>query len=257
VSAFDPLAGAYDADFTRMAVARHLRARVQRHLLERVRPGHRALELGCGTGEDARALGERGVCVAATDGSQAMLAQARRKCAHLPHVRVQQLDLNAPRDDMPQGFHLVYANFGVLNCVHDHAALSNWLAARVVPGGAACFAVMSPLCVWEIGWHGLHGAWRTAVRRARGRATFAPAPGAPPITVHYPSPRALTAAFAPHFALTAVQPLGLCLPPTDLYAALERRPRLFRMLASLDDLLVGWGGLALFADHYWITFRRV
>ncbi len=257
MSAFDPLAGTYDVDFTRLAAARHLRARVLRRLRGHVRAGDRALELGCGTGEDARVLGESGVRVLATDSSAAMLAAARRKCAHLPHVRVQPLDLNAPDDDLPGGFRLVYANFGVLNCVHDLSALARWLAERVVPGGFACFAVMSPLCVWEIGWHGLHGDWRTALRRVRGAAIFAPAPGTPSITVHYPAPRALTTAFSPYFARVGSEPLGLFLPPTDLYAALERRPRLFAVLAALDDLAADWGGLALFADHYWITFRRV
>lgn len=49
-------------------------------LLERWIPaGARVLEFGCGSGRDARALAARGALVTATDGSAAMLAEARRR----------------------------------------------------------------------------------------------------------------------------------------------------------------------------------
>lgn len=55
-----------------------------KRLLERWIPaGARVLEFGCGSGRDARALAQRGALVTATDGSSAMLAEARRRSGWL------------------------------------------------------------------------------------------------------------------------------------------------------------------------------
>jgi hypothetical protein len=53
-----------------------------------------------------------------------------------------------------------------------------------------------------------------------------------------------------------VEPLGLFLPPSDVYAVIERRPRLLRALTVLDQSFSRISQLALFADHYWIEFER-
>lgn len=259
-AAFDALAPHYDDDFTATGAARHLRARAIGWLTDHLRPGDGVLELGCGTGEDARTLGERGYSVTASDASPAMLAIARRKCAHLGTVRFAHLDLNHLGDvalERPaHGYALAFANFGVINCVHTPALLAVWLAERMRPGGMVCLASMSARCAWEVAWHGIHGDWRTALRRLQPGAQFQPPGAAEPIALSYPSPKQLAAAFAPHFELISIKPLGLALPPSDLHAALDRRPRLLDALARLDDLLASASPLAQLADHFWLTLRR-
>lgn len=47
-------------------------------LTERLQPGSTILEIGCGSGRDARALAERGYLVTATDASSGMLVEAQR-----------------------------------------------------------------------------------------------------------------------------------------------------------------------------------
>ncbi|MEZ4768408.1 MAG: methyltransferase domain-containing protein [Caldilineales bacterium] len=78
---FDAAAGSYDAEFTGTQLARWLRETVWSVLGETFAPGDRVLELGCGTGEDAVWLAQRGVHVTATDASTAMLDAAQRKAA--------------------------------------------------------------------------------------------------------------------------------------------------------------------------------
>ena len=78
---FDVAAASYDADFTETQLARWLRETVQAHLATAFGPGDHVLELGCGTGEDAIWLAQRGVRVTATDVSQSMLNVAQRKAA--------------------------------------------------------------------------------------------------------------------------------------------------------------------------------
>ena len=51
-------------------------ARLQALLRARITPGDHVLELGCGTGRDARFLASIGAKVLATDGSAGMLREA-------------------------------------------------------------------------------------------------------------------------------------------------------------------------------------
>jgi SAM-dependent methyltransferase len=256
---FDSLAPTYDADFTRSQIARHLRARVHARLDRLCEAGDEVLELGCGTGEDALHLARRGVRVLATDTSAAMLAVAREKLAGYDHARVELLDLRDVAMDkadaplrVPTGFRVAFANFGVLNCLDDWRPLAAWLAARITVGGHAAFAVMPPACLWEMAWHGLHGEWSVATRRwRRDGAAF----GAHSF-IYYPSVARLTRDFAPWFRRVHVEPLGLLLPPSDIYGVIEKRPRLLRTLTALDDGVGRLPVLANFGDHYWIEFRR-
>jgi SAM-dependent methyltransferase len=255
---FDALAGDYDRSFTDTLIGRWLRDRAQARLAARYGAGDRVLEIGCGTGVDALFLAQRGVIVTATDASAIMLDAARaRISAGLP-VTLARLDLNAlPADGFNE--HLydgAFASFGPVNAAADTAALAAWLAARVRAGGVVCLGVMGPLCLWEIGWHALHGDFRTAGRRLGGQAQFTP-PGGPAMTVYYPSVGALTRAFAPWFARVHVASLGLCLPPSDIGGVIERRPRLLRLLTALEARAAGVPVLARLADHYWIEFERV
>jgi hypothetical protein len=76
------------------------------------------------------------------------------------------------------------------------------------------------------------------------------------ITVKYPTIRRLTRDFAPYFRKVYVQPLGLFLPPSDVFGAIEKRPRLLNLLMGLERRFVKYGWLAALADHYWIEFER-
>lgn len=257
--AFDPLAQTYDSDFTRSPVARWLRGRVHGRLDLLLRPGDHVLELGCGTGEDAAYVATRGVHVTATDASQGMLKVARMKHAHhnkevAPFVQFRPLDLNAlPPDGFDEGFDAVFANFGVLNCVDDRPALARWLAERIRPGGVAAFGVMSPTCAWEILWNLTHLKPGRALRRAQP-ARFATESGT--VNVTYPLPRRLSDAFSADFRHTFLAPLGLFLPPSEMFGVVEKRPALLERLKRLETRYQS-PSLARFADHYWIEFERI
>ncbi len=248
---FDRLAPTYDDDFTHSPTAAHLRARVHARLLARLKAGDHVLELGSGTGEDAAFLAAHGIRVTATDASPAMRDVARRKTAHLRGVDVLPLDMNAlPAHDFIGPYDAVLANFGALNCVEDRGALAAWLAPRVRPGGGVLLAVMGRWCLWEIGWHLLHAQPRRAFRRLKGRARFGD------LWIAYPTPRQLTAEFAPAFQRNRLEALGLFLPPSEVFAAVEKRPRLWRALAALETRFAPHALAAPLADHYWMELVR-
>jgi len=259
-TAFDGLAAAYDDDFTASPIARYLRARTWQRLAARFGPGQRVLELGCGTGEDAAFLAARGVFVQATDASPAMRQVAARKLARYIDAgtaQVAALDLRAlPQAGFAGPYDGALANFGVLNGLASWDDLAAWLAARLRPGAVLCLGVMPPVCLWELAWHGLHGEWSVALRRLRlGGARFQPRDDSPSLSIHYPTPRRLLRAFAPHFRRARLRPLGLALPPSDVYGVLEARPRLLHALLRLDDALQA-PFLSALADHYWLELLR-
>lgn len=255
-SAFDALAPDYDHAFSASPITRHLRDRVHARLMRGLHPGDSALELGCGTGEDAARLAERGVIVTATDASDGMLTAARAKFAALPGLTFDRLDLDALPDAFRAPYVCAYANFGVINCLSGWRRLAAWLADRVAPGGRAAFGVMSPLCAWETVWCAAHGDFATAFRRWRPYSTFQPDDQSPTVYVRYPSIARLTRDFAPWFRRTHVEGLGIVLPPTAMYPVLETRPRWLERALRWDDRLRDVSALGLLADHYWIEFER-
>lgn len=258
---FDSLAPTYDDTFAYTHIGRYLRRQVHACLDRHFRAGDYVLELGCGTGEDALYLAGRGVRVTATDVSEGMLEVARAKLRGNPLVRIARLDLRrlTPLPLYGEGelFDGAFSNFGALNCLDDWRPLAEWLAGHIRPGGVAALGVMSPFCLWEIGWHGLHLDFRTAMRRWRKSATFQPDEATQPVAVRYPTIRRLTRDFAPWFRCVQVQPIGLFLPPSDVFGVVEKRPRLLRLLTGLERRFASYSKLALFADHYWIEFERV
>ncbi len=259
ISAFDPLAVTYDRDFTQSIIARYLRDRVQQRLLRHFSVGQHILEMGCGTGEDALFLAQHGIQVTATDASAGMRAIAHEKTQQASRVRVLPLDLaSLPEHDAEwnQFFDGAFANFGVLNCLAEWHSLAVWLAARISKGGVLGFAIMPPFCAWEMLWHGAHSHLKTAFRRWHKTTTFQPDPHSAPMPIHYPTVRHITRSFAPYFARIQVMPLGLFLPPSDIYGIIEARPSLLAGLQRLEQTAGQMSPLALFADHYWIELRR-
>ncbi len=264
---FDRVAESYDRAFTRTRLGLWLRAEVRAYLEASFRPGDHVLELGCGTGEDAIWLAQRGVHVTATDASQAMLEIARRKVkaagvedrVSLEHLDLAEAgDLVNPAPNHPSPFPIfdgAFANFGVLNCLADRRSVAQALARWVRPGGRVIFVVMGPLCLWEIAWHLVHGKARTALRRWRSGVEARVGNGAK-ARVWYPSPRRLRQEFAPHFRHLRTVGIGVLLPPSYLGHLVERWPRLFRALAGLDRRLGQGFPWAWLGDHYLVVLER-
>jgi SAM-dependent methyltransferase len=258
--AFDPLAATYDDTFTHSPIGQYLRGQIHARLDQHFQAGDHVLELGCGTGEDAVYLANRGVRVTATDLSQGMLETARAKAADQPLITFAKLDLcSLPiRDDQPEmsDFSGVFSNFGPLNCLEDWRPLAAWLAQRMKSGGIVGLGVMSPLCVWEPLWHGLHGNFKTATRRWRKATLFQADGSTEPIIVRYPTICRFTRDFAPYFKRVYMKGIGLFLPPSDVFGVIEKRPRLMKSLMKLEDRFTRYSWLAPFADHYWIEFEK-
>src|SRR3990172_8165968 len=257
-SAFDQVAFNYDRQFTDTQLGGAVRRKVWESLAVHIRPGMHVLEIGCGTGEDAVWLAERGARVVATDISPAMLEVTRRKAERAgvsDRIDTRILDAASPVAVFSDGeFGMAVSNFGVLNCVPDLHPVANALAAWLRPGGWLVVVFINRWCGWEIAWHVTHGQPRAAFRRLR-RSVEARV-GEATVPVWYPSVASIRRVLAPRFMLRQLTGLGAFLPPSYLEPVVARRPRLLDLLARLE-----WATATVFpfnrlADHVILEFQR-
>ncbi len=272
---FDPAAQTYDTVFSETTLARWLRALVRAQIANIFRPGDQVLELGCGTGEDAVWLAQRGVRVIATDGAEEMLKVTRLKVEREgvgEMVRVESLDLNdqlsivndqwltdpdhSSRITPHASLSGVFSNFGPLNCLAERKTLAGRLAKIVPPGGKVVLVIMGPICAWEMGWHLAHFQARTAFRRFRAGIP-AHTGGGGTVRVWYPSPSRVRAEFAPHFRQVKLVGIGAFLPPSYLSHLVDRWPRVFARARAWE---VRWGHRFPWNwvnDHYLIVLEKL
>lgn len=268
MSAFDTLAPDYDSDFTQQPIGKILRARVHERLLTHFSSGQHILEIGCGTGEDALFLAQKGIHITATDASEEMLRITAEKTVNQANVTVEYLNIAdiekptpSPKSPSPNPrketfnsesnhFDGVFSNFGALNCIDDWRPLAEYLSVHVKSGGKVCFGIMSPYCAWEFIWHALHWKWGIALRRLRGD-DFGD------LHISYPTIKHMTDDFSPYFKRINVMPLGLFLPTSALFDVVQKRAKLMNTLVNLEKRSENVSQIALFADHYWIEFERV
>ena len=247
---FDALAAGYDSTFSESLLGRLLRDSVHEEMTGAFRAGDHVLDLGCGTGEDARRLAERGVRVYGIDLSTEMVKLARAKTTGLD-VRLEVGDLSDLHVSAGDGaFNGALANFGSLNSVRSCGALARSLGRLVRPGGRVFLVVMGRWCPWEWLWYASRGSLRTALRRLRGSA------GSSAGTVYYPSPDELIEVFAGSFEHVRTCGIGVLLPPTSASDLVARHGAFFRRAARLERRIRHTAAAARFNDHFLLELRR-
>jgi ubiquinone/menaquinone biosynthesis C-methylase UbiE len=260
--AFDGSAPSYDSVFTNTRLGRWMREAVWHELAHEFPHSAHLLELGCGTGEDALWLVQRGMRLTATDVSLGMLEVTGAKvraAGHAAQVQLVQFDLNAP-DTLPANwqdarFDGVLSNFGALNCVADRRALASALAWVVRPAGRVLLVVMSPVCPWEIAWHLARGKPKAAMRRLRSGTQVRVGDDAS-LPVWYPSPARMVREFAPHFQHIRTLGIGALLPPPYLEPLVGRWPAIFETLARLEPHAAKIFPWTWLNDHYLLVLER-
>ncbi len=241
-AAFDPIAPEYDRLWTRSAVGHLQRAAVWRRIGDLFKPGQTALDLGCGTGEDALHLMQAGLRVRAIDASPEMVRIARGRGVAAEVLWIENCGF------LEGSFHAVLSNFGALNCVEDIESLREPLARLIRPGGYLVICTLGRFCVWETVWSILRGQPAKAFRRWRKSVLSSLG-----IRVFYPSQGHLEAAFRSRFTLASWCGIGLCVPPSYVSGL---STGLLRKLDAIDRRIAHWPLLRGWADHRLFVFVR-
>ena len=261
-SPFDNIAEQYDDTFTSSIIGRIQRASVWRELEKRFRRGDRILDIGCGTGVDARFLAERGIDVVACDSSSRMLSVAQRRIADLPRgaagsVQLQLLPAEETSNLCDEGpFDGAFSNFGAVNCVANLAKLASDLARLLRPGANLLLCPMGPMCLWEMAWYLLHGKFTKAFRRFHRAGVAARFGEGAIVHVRYPSVRSIERIFAPEFTLKSIQGIGVAVPPSYLELWASKLPGIVKLGANADLVLGNCPGIRMFADHLLLRLER-
>ncbi|MFX4291111.1 class I SAM-dependent methyltransferase [Streptomyces bohaiensis] len=161
-----------------------------------LRPGDRALDLGCGSGGNAAHLASLGVGTVGVDVSTRQLAKARERWPDHPGVELHLVDALTHLRASPGTYAAVYSVFGAVY-FSDPAILLPAIRSALVPGGRlvfsqrpaveGCYGAQAsliqrgpdedPAVVRR--WDHEHGTWIGLLRAAgfvRARAEILPAP---------------------------------------------------------------------------------
>ncbi len=263
-AAFDRAAAGYDAQYQANSIMAWLRQQNLAAFQSAFPANSRLLEIGCGTGEEALALGTLGYRIVAIDLSPAMIACARAKHMHgatpiewrvLPAGELTTLLL----DFGPAAFDGAYSSFGVLNCEPQLDRAASALADLLRPGAPFICSVMNRWSGWEIGWGLTHlRPWHAFRRMCRGwtQASLSASGGTQAVPVRYYTPQAFARAFAPHFALRRVFGWPVFLPPPSLDPIVGRLPTLRTWLESAERRWQGRRPFCALGDHFLIVLER-
>jgi SAM-dependent methyltransferase len=258
--AFDSVAEIFDDRFTPWRSVAAQRRAVRAELVRTFPAGASLIEIGGGTGEDARWLAERGRRIVLTDASPAMVRIAAAKLEGLPGAQAEiaaaeAMDALATRraaEGQPL-FDGAFSNFAGLNCVTDLAPFARGLARMVQPGGPVLLVVFGTCCPGEMIVEGIRRRPANMLRRfARGDV---PARlSGRHFTVRYHRAGAIIRAMAPWFAPRGRTGIGVFVPPSAAEPWISRHPRLLGGLEALDRVLAS--PLAVLGDHILYRFVR-
>jgi SAM-dependent methyltransferase len=203
----------------------------------------RAVDLGCGTGEDALRMQRAGLTVDAIDVSPQMVARARAK-----GVYAQVLDIEES-GSLDTDYDIALSNFGALNCVADLTVAGKALRRLVRPGGRAVLCLPNRFCLWELLHFTLTGDWRKSVRRLRGADEASNG-----VYVRYYSASQVRTTLDKGFELEADCGVGIFTPPSFVSVLGQRS---MALASRLDRRMATTFFGRNIEDHRLLVFRRV
>ncbi|HEV2708964.1 MAG TPA: class I SAM-dependent methyltransferase [Edaphobacter sp.] len=257
--AFDAIAPAFDQRFGQwLSVAAQRRA-VRVALLREFPIGGHILELGGGTGEDAKFLAERGFDMFLTDPSPTIVSLAKAKLApfnaQAEVAAGEELEDFASRYLSTGGalFDGAFSNFAPLNCVVDLEPVAHGLARLLKPGAAAMLVLFGTLCPGEMVTEVLRRRPHLALRRLK-RGEIPARLAKCDFSVIYHRRAALLRAFSRRFVLEKRLGIGVTVPPSATEPWISNHLRLLALMESIDRVVSR--PMAIFGDHVLYQFRR-
>ena len=255
--AFSRTAAKYDAFAQDHPHLARMRNKVYAHVSRHVPENSRILELNAGSGIDAVALARMGYQVHATDIAPGMLARLQEKVDRSglgERVSVQRCSFTQLGQVENPPFDAVFSNLGGLNCIPDLSPVIDQLPLVLRPGGAVVWVLMPPICLWELA-EIFRVNFRLAFRRLSPHGVQSHLEGLH-FKVYYFSPRRALDWFGPDFAQLELEGLSVITPTAESKQLAKRHPRLYRLLARMDDAVSnrwpwrGWGDFYILSMRY-------
>lgn len=241
--AFDQIAAHYDELWSTAPAGVHQRRAVWSAIEPLFRKGEIVLDVGCGTGVDARYLLSNGMNVEAVDASAEMVKVARSKGIQAWQLAAEELP------SLGRVYDGALSNFGVLNCVHNLEHSAQCFARVIRPGGWLAICVIGACCFWETCHFLKRKQFGKAFRRWSGMSQSSLG-----FCVKYPRVRQIRRAFQRHFRLRRWKGIGVAVPPS--YVEVRCAAQMARY-AKVDGIVSAWPLLRATADHRLLLFERI
>jgi ubiquinone/menaquinone biosynthesis C-methylase UbiE len=254
--AFSKQAPDFDSLNEANAISQHLRNEFRAEVTKWLKPESRLLELNCGTGLDAFFFSGLGHTVLATDASEGMLAEFRRKMIPSPPVTEIELKLVSFHDlHVLEGrkFDHIVSNFGGLNCSPDLGSVLQQLHPLLHAGGKVTLMIMPRVCPWEL-LLVVKGKFRTAFRRLSGRAKAQI--NGEQFNCYYYSPGYVMRNLRKNFRVLTLRGICITVPPEFYLGFAERYPKAFTFLKKIDRAIGSSFPFNRCCDHFLITLEK-
>lgn len=253
-NSFDTYSKVYDEDFTFSPIGEMQRARVHYFLNKKLPGVKRALEINCGTGEDARWLAKNGVLVTATDISTGMIEVCKSKqISNADFVECDSRKISSAFTD--NTFDLIFSNFGGLNCL-DPKEIKQFLSdssSLLNSKGILAAVIMGRKCTWERMYFRRKKDARLNRRSSTtGMETII---DGQKFLTHYYNPVEFYNSGKKHFNLICCKPIGFFIPPSYFNGHFKNRRTLLSLLYGFEKI-APFSFLANRADHYLIVLQK-
>jgi ubiquinone/menaquinone biosynthesis C-methylase UbiE len=254
--AFSKQSSQFDAIDDANSIIAWVRNRVRNEVLSFIKPSSSILELNCGTGIDSIFFAQKGFNVLATDNSDGMLSVLNDKAQKLslPNLHTQKCSFNNLENIQDRQFDYVFSNFGGLNCTDNLGKVLSDIDRLLKPGGYFTLVVMPKVCPWE-NIMLLKGDIKTAFRRFKKDGTSANIEGVS-FKCYYYNASYIFKRMHNHFKIKSLKGLSITTPPPFIEHFIERRPKAFRALEMIENLICDKWPFYGWADHYMITMQK-
>ena len=158
--------------------------------------------------------------------------------------------------DLPDTFDGIVSNFGALNCVPHLAPLVALVRRHLAPGGVVILGLMTRVCALEAVYFTATRRPGLARRRLASGAVKVPVAGVDVLT-YYHRIKDVCDVLVRDATLTAVQGIGVTIPPPYLEPRWQTLPRTFRsMMTAVDGWLAPWPPFNRVGDHVLLLFSK-
>ena len=257
--AFSTQSVIFDELYSGNTIINYKRERVRTHVLKLLNTGDSILELNSGTGEDALFFARRGFTIHATDLSEGMQTELKRKvelsglekqittelCSY---TQLYKLKNKGPYDH-------IFSNFAGLNCTDELEKVLASFSDLLKPGGTVTLVILPKFCLWET-LLVFKGKFRTAFRRLfSGNGAKAHIEGVN-FKCWYYNPSFITKRLKDKFNLVGLEGLCTIVPPSYIEGFAEKHPKAYQFLKNKEDQLKGAWPWKYIGDYYIISFKK-
>ena len=236
--AFSSISKEYDNDNS--VITTYCRKQVRENLHRFLKPNMKVLEINAGTGIDALYLLQNyDITLTTIDISDTMIEYMKRKRSEFnlqDRWQIFQLSFTELQELNNQKFHLIFSNFGGLNCIENLTNFTNNLETILYPNAIISLVIMPKICLWEIVYL-LKGNWKLATRRLSGK-TIAHI-NKTPFPVYYYNYKEIVNSFKPTiFKSINIQSIAPFSPSAaeHLKKFPQKFPKIYATLIKIDSL---------------------